>query len=97
MGPHISFVTSAGLLPDTNSSIFLTGCDTNRTGWPVMPQAPYLKVKQCLLLKQADDRVRKIFYVTDKGYSHISATHFCYSKRPPYASPAPSGVRGACD
>jgi len=92
---HISFVTSAEPLPDNNSSIFLTGCDTNGTGWPVMPEAPYPKVMQRLLLKQAEDRVRKISGVIDKGYSHISATHFCYIKRCPCASPAPFGGGGA--
>jgi len=44
----------------------------------MMPQAPYPKVMQRLLLKQADDQDRKIFDVIDKRYSHISAAHFLF-------------------
>jgi len=60
----------------------------------MIPQAPYLKVKKRLPLKQSDDLVKKIYDVIDKGYSHISATNFLFYSNVPLAPALPPLVRG---
>ena len=48
----------------------------------MIPQAPYLKVKKRLPLKQSDDLVRKIFGVVKKGIVTFQRLISCFIQLP---------------